>query len=82
MLIFFLLLNKNICCGALWKRLIKTLPLSTHNICFLAEIRKLEIRTPPSSRSLAKKINDQMKIEVTSSIKFAYILTKIHLFNS
>ena len=43
MAIFSLFLDENICCGTHWKCLNETLPMSTHNICFLGEIRKLEL---------------------------------------
>ena len=38
-----LFLNGNIFCGARWNRLAETVPTSTHNICFRAEIRKIQI---------------------------------------
>ena len=36
----FHIFYENICCGGHWKRLFETLPMSTHNIYFLPEIRK------------------------------------------
>ena len=35
----FLCLYVNFCCGNHWKRLIETLPMSTHSKCFLEEFR-------------------------------------------
>ena len=40
MMVFYVFLPKTICCSAHWKRLIETLPMSTDNIYFHAEIRK------------------------------------------
>ena len=42
-MIFFLFLHENICCGYSLKRLGEALLMSTHNICFRAEIRKVSI---------------------------------------
>ena len=44
MKIFLLFLNKKNWCSAHLKRLNETIQMSTHNICFPAEIRKIEIR--------------------------------------
>ena len=46
MLIFLSVLHGNIHCGAHRKRLIETLPMSTHNICFRQEIRKIMTLIP------------------------------------
>ena len=38
-----LFLLENIHCGCHWNRLAETIPMSTHYVCFCAEIRKLEM---------------------------------------
>ena len=39
-IIFFLLLHKDICCGYSLEAPLKALLMSTHNICFYTEMRK------------------------------------------
>ena len=45
-MIIFLFLCENIYCVARLKRLNEMFPMSTHNICFLAEIRKIKLQIP------------------------------------
>ena len=58
MLISFLFLNKNICCGTHLKRLGEALLMSTYNICFHREIRKILCGYP--LLSVAMKTLDQV----------------------
>ena len=41
--ISFLFLDENICCGYTLEGLAEALLMSTHNICFCQEIRKIQI---------------------------------------
>ena len=52
MLITFLFLDGKTCCGAHLNRLIETISMSTHNMCFRREIWKTEILILISSRVL------------------------------
>ena len=51
---FFLFLHKNICSGYSIEALIEALLMSTHNICFHGEIRKIFTYYPLLSRAMGK----------------------------
>ena len=50
MVIVLLFLHENIACGAHWKRLNETLPMSTHKLCFLSRNNRITNQAPLLSR--------------------------------
>ena len=55
MVIALLFLHENIACGTHWKGLNETLPMSPHKLCFLLEIRGLQIRLSFLSEALSNR---------------------------
>ena len=85
-MIIFLSISLNMCFGAQKNRLSEVVLLSTHNICFGWEIRKIMFRYTPVSGGLAKGLMAIIQQYLNKSVLISFSLlcniwTKMYKYN-